>query len=282
MRNESSDSFRLGTLEDTGEMAPVEEAELYDLQLKKTRRRFRWSLVVVVLLFGVLLAAGYLDLKQRFSMQTNSGIREIENISAVFEDRLNELQKRIDDLGNSLTKDMAALDQKTVVWQKDLAAVRQTVDKLDVSGVVKKEQQGVLQEVRKELAPLEQRIKAIQSDLGGLEQKMVSRITPLSESLASNTQKVEALQNRLGPQSGELVNKDVLDLELLKLRNAYRQNLTDEIAGLEKKIGLLVEKVERLESRLAPGAASSPLPSPSAAGKTPPKGNPGIQEQTLP
>jgi len=279
MNAKDSDSFRLGTLTDTGEIAPVvDDVERFELQLKKVKRRLRWFMVLIILLVAILLAAGYWDLKNRFSMQANSGIREIENISAVFEDRFNELQKRIDDVGNSFSEEMAALDQKTVVWQKDLAALRQTVEKLDVSGVVAKEQKAVLQEVRKELAPLDERVKALQSELAALDKKiqsqMQSQITPLSQTLAGNTQKIEALQNRIGPLSGELVNRDMLDLELLKLRKANRQALNEQVSGLDKQIRLLTEQVDRLERRLA--AATSP------AASTPTGNAAGIQEQPLP
>jgi archaellum component FlaC len=284
MSANDSDSFRLGTLDDTGEIAPpVNDVELFELQLKKVKRRLRWFMFLLILLVAILFSAGYVDLKNRFSMQTNSGIREIENISTVFEDRFNELQKRIDDVGNSLSQEMTALDQKTVVSQKDLAALRQTIEKLDVSGVVEKKQKAILQEVRKEVAPLDQRIKSLQSELAVLDKKLQSQLQPLSESLASNTQRIEALKNRIGPLSGEIVNRDMLDLELLKLRKAYRQSMTEEISGLDKQLRLLSEKVERLERRLASGiapAGSSGAPSGSAPPST---GNTtGIQEQPLP
>ena len=283
MSANDSDSFRLGTLDDTGETAPpVDDVELFELQLKKVKRRLRWFMFLMILLVAILFAAGYVDLKNRFSMQANSGIREIENISAVFEDRFNELQKRIDDVGNSFSQEMTALDQKTVVSQKDLAALRQTIEKLDVSGVVEKKQKAILQEIRKEVAPLDQRIKSLQSGLAALDKKMQSQVKPLSESLASNTQRIEALKNRLGPLSGEIVNRDMLDLELLKLRKAYRQSMTDEISGLDKQVRLLSEKVERLERRLAAGIA------PAGSSGTPGNAQPstgsttGIQEQPLP
>ena len=277
-----SDSFRLGTFEETAEIAQVDDSELLELQLKKVRRRFRWYMFLLILLVVILFAVGYWDLNNRFSMRTNSGIREIENISTVFEDRFNELQKRIDDVGNSLSQEMTALDQKTVVWQKDLATFRQTIEKLDLSGAVAKEQKAILEEVRKEIGPLDQRLKALQGELGALEKKLVSQVTPLSESLAGNTQKIESLQNRIGPMTGEIVSRDMLDLELLKIRKAYQQSISDEVSGLGKQVRLLTEKVERLEGRLASGITPS--------GGTGASGNPqpttrntsGIQEQTLP
>ena len=284
MSIQDSGSFRLGSLDDTGEVSQVqtEDVELFEIQLKKTKRRFRWSLFLLLVLFGAVFTVGYLDLKKRFSMQSTSGIREIENVSAVLEDRLNELQKRIDDLATSSAQDMTALDQKTVVWQKDLAKLRQTVEKLDVSGTVEKERKSVLQEVRKEIGPLEKRIASMRTDIDGIEPKMDSKITPLSESVTSTKQKVEALQNRIGPLSGGIVDRDTLDLELLKIRKSYRQSISDEISGLDRQIRLLSEKIERLESRMTDGTVSSAPSKQPGAGQPVPTGNTGIQEQTLP
>ena len=282
MSDKDTDSFRLGTFEDTREIPPTEDNEIVELQIKALNRRFRWLLVVLIFVVGGLFVAGYMDLKNRFSVQETSGIREIHNISTILEDRLNELQKRLDDLATTLTKEMAALDKKTVVWQKDLTTLRQRVETLDVSGVVKREKKAVLQAVRKDLEPLDQKMSSIQSDLAGVEKKLSAQVTPLSQGVTQNTKAIETLQARFGPASGEIVNKDQMDLELLKIKKAYRQNLAAEISGLEKQIRLLVERLERLE--IAP-PASNPRPTASGnpkAGSNAPAGNTGIQEQNLP
>ena len=282
MSNKDTDSFRLGTFEDSKEILPTEDNEIVDLQIKALNRRFRWLLVVLILVVGGLFAAGYVDLKNRFSVQKTSGIREIHNISAILEDRLNELQKRLDDFDAKIAKETAELDQKTVVLQKDLAALRQRVETLDLSGAVKKEQQAFLQTVRKDLEPLDQKMTSIQSDLAGVEKKLTAQVAPLSTGLTQNTKAIETLQARFGPASGELVNKDQMDLELLKIKKAYRQNLAAEISGLEKQIRLLVERLERLE--ISPPAGTS-RQTPSGipqTGSNAPAGNAGIQEQNLP
>ncbi len=281
MTDKNTGSFRLGTLEDTREVQPVEDNELVELQVKKLNRRFRWLLIITIFVIGGLFTVGYLDLKNRFSVQKNSGTREIQNISAIFEDRLNELQKRSEDLENALKKEVAALDQKTVVWQKDLATLRDMVEKLDLSGAVKKEQKAVLQEIRKDIEPLDQKIKSIQSDLAGIEQKILTQVTPLSESLARHAKDVENLKAIIGPAHGEIVNKDQMELELLKIKKAYRQNLAAEISGLEKQIRLLVERMEKLEIKPSPGASRPATSGQPKTGSTTNPGNTGIQEQTL-
>ena len=275
MTNKETGSFRLGTLDDTRETPSVDDHELVDLQVKKLNRRFVWFLLITIVIMGALLIVGYLDLKNRFATQASSGSREIENISAIFEDRFNEIQKQLEDLSASFSKEMSALDQKTVVWQKDLSTLRTTVDKLDLDGAVKKEQKAILQAVQKEIAPLEKRIKTIQADLGGLEKKFKADMAPLSKALAVNTQKMNNLQDRFGPASGQLVNKDQMDLEMLKIKKAYQQNLASEISGLEKQIRLLMERVERIESRPAPAASKT------GTTNTQNQSNANIQEQNL-
>ena len=253
MSEKDTGSFRFGTLEDAEALPLSEDSALVELQVRKIGRRFWWLLVVMVLLVGGLFTAGYIDLKNRFSAQKTTGIREIENISAVFQDRLDEFQNRLEGIEASFSKEMAALDQKTVVWQKDLAALRKTVEQLDLSGAVAEEQKAILAEVRKEVAPLDQKVQTLRSELTALDKKVAARIEPLNQSLAQNTQAITSLQERLGPIAGQIVDKDQMDLELLKLKKAHRQNVSDEISGLQKQIGLLTERLQRLESRLASG-----------------------------
>lgn len=282
MNDKDTDSFRLGTFEETREMPVEEDRELVDLQIRKLQRRFRWFVLIVLLVVGGLFTAGYLDLKNRFSMQQTSGTREIENIAAVFQDRLDEFQNRMDGLEASLNKDMAALDQKTVVWQKDLAGLRQTVEKLDLSGAVKKEQKALLQSVRKELEPMDQNLQALKSDMADFEKKMAAQMTPISESLERNAKEVQGLQKRIGPAFGEIVNKDQMDLELLKIKKAYRQNLAAEISGLEKQLRLLAERLERLEAKPAPKAVAPATPRPAQPVPSTGPDGAGIDEQNLP
>lgn len=273
MPENDSSGFRFGALDkDPEDISIQEDHEFIEWQARKINRRFWWLLFVMILLVGGLFSAGYLDLKNRFSVQQSSGIREIENISAVFEDRLNEYQNRLDGLETTFSKEIEALDQKTVVWQKDLATLRASVEKLDPSGAVEKGQKTILQEVRRNIAPLEQKLAALEADLSAIEKKVAAQVAPLAESLAKNTAQISRLQNRIGPVSGTIVDKDTMDLELLKLRKAQSQSLAAEVAGLERRIGLLIERVQRLESR--------PLPSttPPASGTQPG----GIQEQPLP
>lgn len=277
MREKDTGSFRFGTLEDSSEIPLSEDTGLTDLQIRKIGRRFWWLLVVMILLVGGLFTAGYIDLTNRFSIQKTTGIREIENIATVFQDRLDEFQQRLTGLETSLNEQMAALDQKTVVWQKDLATLRKTVEGLDLSGAVAKEQKAILQEVRKEMGPLTQRIEALQRELSSLDKQLAERVAPLSESLARNTQALANLQTRIGPVAGQIVDKDQMDLELLKIKKAYRQTLSAEISGLQKQIGLLTERLERLESRpsLRPTA-------PAATGQPDNATGGGIREQPLP
>jgi chromosome segregation ATPase len=280
MTDKGTGSFRLGTLDETRETAPIDDSELIDLEVGKASKRHRWLMVLMFLVIIAVFAAGYVDLKNRFSIQKTSGTRELENIAAVFQDRLDEFQKRLDDLESSIGPELAALDQKTVVSQKDLAALRQKVDKLDLSGAVKKERQALLESVRKQLAPMEQSIQSTRDELAALEKNLETKLAPLNASLTENRKTIEAIQEQVGgPSSGAIVNKDQMDLELLKIKKAYRQNIAAEIAGLEKQIRILEERMGRLEIKPSAGAApsnSTPSGQPAAAG------NASIQEQNIP
>jgi len=281
MSDNDTGSFRLGTLDETRGTAPVEDSDVFELEVGKINRRFRWLLVLTFLVVVGLFIAGYFDLKNRFSVQKTSGTREIENIAAVFQDRLDELEKRFDEFEATMTKELAALDQKTVVSQKDLAALRQSVDKLDLSGAVKKEQKALLESVRKQIAPLDQNVKILATELAALDQKFQAQIPPLSTSLTQAQETIDRIQAQIGPTSGQIVQKDQMDLELLKIKKAYRQNIAAEIAGLEKQMRILKDRMERLEIK-PPSGAAAPGPTGQAPSVPTTAGNTGIQEQNIP
>jgi hypothetical protein len=77
---------------------------------------------------------------------------------------------------------------------------------------------------------------------------------------------------------GQMVGKDQLNLEVLKLRKGYETQQAADRRELEKQIRAAQEQIARLESRLL----RSPTPGGGAPSPTPaPRGGTAIQEQPL-
>ena len=63
-------------------------ADEENLRIRKLGRRINWFAFLISCLFGVLLATGYFDLRQRMSQMDRSGLREIEALTKDLGSRL--------------------------------------------------------------------------------------------------------------------------------------------------------------------------------------------------
>lgn len=115
MMEDETSSFRLGS--EPPEDAPASAAPddgLRRMELKKMARRNRFVTLLLLGLMLLMFAWGYWDLLGRFDRQAHTGNREIKNISAIFEDRLNELDGNFERIEKQLTEDSAKFDKLTV------------------------------------------------------------------------------------------------------------------------------------------------------------------------
>ena len=137
--NETS-SFRLGSgpIEDGPEAPTQEDEQLAQLQFKRLSRRIRITSLLLLLLMIAVFALGYWDLQGRFARQANTGNREIQNITAIFEDRLNQFDQKLADIEKQLEEDFAKVDKLTVKLQKDMGQLKKNLDAIDLSGTIRK------------------------------------------------------------------------------------------------------------------------------------------------
>ena len=144
MTDNETPSFRLGSgpLEDPLETEAPDES-LSQIRIKKLQRRGRLTSFFLQCLTVLLFAWGYWDLQSRFAHQANSGNREIKNISAVFDDRLNQLDQKFVTIENQIGAEFAKLDKLTVKLQKDMGQLQKNLDAIDLSSSIRKEQKAL-------------------------------------------------------------------------------------------------------------------------------------------
>jgi chromosome segregation ATPase len=279
MMEDESSSFRLGSepLEEAPER-PAPDDSLHHIKLKKMARRSR---LITLLLLGLMLlmfAWGYWDLLGRFDRQANTGNREIKNIAAVFEDRLNELDGKFATLETQLTEDVAKFDKLTVKLQTQIGALQKSMEAIDVSGTMRKEKKAMLDQVQKTFAPIKADIDNLSKDLGAFDQRIRDQMRPLEKQVSQTQESLALLQKSVKADANERLTRDDMALELLKVKKSYQQQVMTETGAVRKQVSLLTERLERLESRMRAVRTVAPSPVPAA-----PSG-PGskIQEQNLP
>ena len=275
--NETS-SFRLGSgpIEDAPEPPTQEDDQLAQLQFKRLARRNRITSLLLLFLMIAVFALGYWDLQGRFARQANTGNREIQNITAVFEDRLNQLDQKLADIEKQFGEDFAKVDKLTVKLQKDMGQLQKNLNAIDLSGSIRKEQKALRAQMQKDFAPIKKDIDNLSKNMGAFDKRIKYKMAPLAEQLTTTRNDLTALEKTLKASTAASVSRDALSLEILKVKKAYQQQVAAETSALRKQTGILVERLERLEVKLrdlqrtsvsAPGAGSS-----SGA---------GIQEQNL-
>jgi chromosome segregation ATPase len=225
-----------------------------------------------------MFAWGYWDLLGRFDRQANTGNREIKNIAAVFEDRLNELDGKFATLETQLTEDVAKFDKLTVKLQTQIGALQKSMEAIDVSGTMRKEKKAMLDQVQKTFAPIKADIDNLSKDLGAFDQRIRDQMRPLEKQVSQTQESLALLQKSVKADANERLTRDDMALELLKVKKSYQQQVMTETGAVRKQVSLLTERLERLESRVRAVRTVAPSPVPAA-----PSG-PGskIQEQNLP
>lgn len=276
--NETS-SFRLGSgpIEETPEVAVPDDAVTH-MRIKKYARRAGITSFLLSFALVVVFAWGYWDLQGRFAYQANTGNREIKNITAVFDDRLNELDQKFTTIQKEMVEDFAKMDKLTVKLQKNIDQLEKSMEAIDLSGAMRKEKKAMLAEMQKTFAPIKKDIDNLSQNMGAFDQRIRTQMVPLEEQVKQSRNELARLDQAYKVMAAESIDRDDLALEMLKVKKTYQQQILSETAAVRKQIGLLNEKLERLESKLR-AVKAAPPPAANATGSRP---GSGIQEQNLP
>ncbi len=275
--NETS-SFRLGSgpIEDAPEPPSQEDDQLAQLQFKRLARRNRITSLLLLFLMIAVFALGYWDLQGRFARQANTGNREIQNITAVFEDRLNQLDQKLADIETQFGEGFTKVDKLTVKLQKDMGQLEKNLNAIDLSGSIRKEQKALRAQMQKDFAPIKKDIDNLSKNMGAFDKRIKDQMAPLAEQLNKARNDLTTLEKTLKASTAASVSRDALSLEILKVKKAYQQQVAAETSALRKQTGILVERLERLEVKLRDLQRTS-VSTPGAG----PSSGAGIQEQNL-
>ena len=279
MMEDETSSFRLGSdpLDEAPESTALDDS-LLQLQIKRMARRNRMIVLLLLILMLLLFAWGYWDLQGRFDRQANTGDREIKNIAAVFEDRLNELDGKLGSIGQQLTEDVAKFDKLTVKLQAQIGELQKGMDAIDLSGAMRKEKKAVLDQMQKTFAPIQADIDKLSKDLGAFDKRIRDQLRPLEKQVSKTQESLTLLEKTVKAGADERLTRDDMALELLKVKKSYQQQIVSEAGAVRKQVSLLTERLERLESRVRAVRTTMPSSTPPVPAGSGSK----IQEQNLP
>jgi DNA repair exonuclease SbcCD ATPase subunit len=280
MSDDDSRTFTLGSLEERTPLpaATPAEAQRGLQQIATVNRRITRVALLLLTLMLALGSAGYWEFRQQMRQRQDVEMREVTALAQVLRSDMDALTQRLEAIESGLAEGRQKTEKEIILLRKETDDLQKRLQSIDVSGAVQKQQAALLAQVTASQEPLQKELKALTSRTTALDAR-VNEIGGVSSAGAEKTAtEVAQLKKRLEQLDGQMVGKDQLNLEMLKVRKAYETQLATERRELEKQIRSALEQLARLESRLGRGAT----PGATTVPGTPPRTGAPIREQPLP
>jgi chromosome segregation ATPase len=255
-----------------------EEAE--ERRLEKLSHRVTILSILIPVIVGAVFYITYRDISSRVSRSQDTGAMEIQNLSAQLEEKYAALSARYGDLETALTQKLEALNKAVQTITANLKTAEDTVNKISATKADKKDQEDALAKmdtaltpIRKELetlAPLRSDLKVVTAELATLDKSLQQQLLALTANVDKALKDLTQIQSQTTTLSQQKLDKDDLELELLKARKNYQRDLDLTKATIDKRLDSILGKIKELEK-----VSQAPLPVPKSAGTG------GIMEQNI-
>jgi hypothetical protein len=285
MSEDDSRTFTLGSLEERTaltaakpDLAAAPDAAAGSPPLVKVNRRITRVAFLLLLLMLAVGAGIYWDLRQQLRQRQDVELQEMTALVQQLRAGLEGLAQRLDAVESGLAESRQKTDKELALLRKEGDELQKRIQGIDVSGAVQKQQAALLAQVTAAQEPLQKEMKTLTGRVTALDARLNEFAGVAGSTGEKAAAEVAQLKKRLEQLEGQMVGKDQLNLEMLKLRKGYETQQAADRRELEKQIRAAQEQIARLESRLlrapTPGAGA---PSPTPA----PRGGTAIQEQPL-
>ena len=259
----------------------IYQEEARDRRVEKLSHRVTIISILIPVLIGVIFYIAYREITGRVSQSQDTGAMEIQNLSSQLEENFAKLSVKYGELEAALTQKLEALEKVDRSMKANLKQAEDTVAKINATKVDKKDQEDAIAKIDKALNPIRQELKSIKSvttdmqtqtkDLkqqlaalsANLNQLSASTEKTLKESAAIHTKELTAIQSELSTLSGRKMDKDALQLELLKARKLFQRDLDTTKSAIDKRLTSMLRKIKDLEK-----VVQAPLSSAGTSGQT--------------
>jgi DNA repair exonuclease SbcCD ATPase subunit len=319
MKNQDASSFRFRMTDDSpGHHLPE---ELESRRSKRSGKRATWLAILISLIVGAAAVWGYVDLKKGVNTLRQSDVIEVQKLSedlnskfsslsiqyAKLEESVNTLQESFKGFGESFDKKVLSLDEIFIVFEKttsslknDLKKTQQTLNELNVTKSDKKELSAVLDKFEKQVTPIDQRLKDMETRIKDLDENLTQELAEVSGTLQKvkvELNKFEKIQQEVTTLSTSKLDQKGLENELKdqedrlqKDLRRFRQELDkkdENIKDMQDQIQELMKfkALSEIKKRIQPLESTSPAkesPQPSPAEPQSTEKQPAPTEQTLP
>lgn len=258
-----------------GNEEPVSEQTLYqeeakDRRLEKLGHRVTIISILIPVIIGAVFYIAYRNVSSKVIQGQDTGAMEIQNLSAQLEEKYNVLLAKYGDLEASLAQKLETLEKADKTIKNSLKEAEDTVNKINATKADKKDQQDAIAKIdtalvpiHKELealGPLRSDLNAVTAELASLNKNFQQQMAALSTNVDQTLKGLTQVRSEVAALSERKLDRDDLELELLKARKSYQRDLDITKAALDKRLDSLLEKIKSLEK-----VAEAPLAAPKSA-----------------
>lgn len=249
--------------------------ELKDLRVEKLSQRVTLLTILLPCLIAVTIYFGYQNLSGRVSQGHDTGSLEIQRLTKKLEDLSKNFNEKLitfsttlstqdKDFGTSIEGRLVAIKKDVGILQhnfkslngdlkRDLKQNQDTIEKLIASKADKKSQAVAVEKINASIKPLQEELKKLtilRQDLKAVSdviKKMESQLTSKLEALIADTQQhgkdydqIQAsmieLSNNTTKLSKKTVDKDILALEVFKLKKNFQNQISKEVTNINQRL----------------------------------------------
>jgi len=270
---------------------PESERTLYqdeakDRRVEKISHRVTIISILIPVLIGVVFYIAYRDVTSRVSQSQDTGSMEIQNLSTQLQDKFDEISSKYGELEASLVQKLAALEKVDKAMKANLKNAKDTVSKINATKADKKDQQDAIAKIDTTLNPIRKELKDLSTmrndlktftaELQSLDTDVQQKLTTMSANVDKALQNLTTIQSDMSAMSNQKLDKDTLQLELLKAKKSYQKELNLTKTALDKRLTSILRKIRDLEK-----IAQAPLAAPKPSGGSSSSGSANIVEQEI-
>ncbi|GAB6908887.1 hypothetical protein DESC_300034 [Desulfosarcina cetonica] len=295
--NEHDDSGRFTIRDDIPDADAVEvpeaEATADTLRLDRLNARVTQVAVLLSILLIVVVAAGYLDIKNRIEKTQNYGTMGVQSLSNDLASRFSNLSLKQAKIEEQLETQAKALEAANAAMQanlkKSVAEFQQRVANKPDQAALEEITQKTANAIKKttdDIAGLRKELTALDAAFEKFDGELAGQIQRIADGLKADQGQLAQLEKRTKALSSNQLNKESLDLALRLERLSLQEMVKEKFSVVDKKLAAVQKSQATLKQRLdtlAKARATSPPSSTKPVAPstyTPPKPSSGIPERS--
>jgi DNA repair exonuclease SbcCD ATPase subunit len=280
----NQDRFRFEPGDEEPELT-VPDEELQK-RIKRLSQRISFLTLLLPSLIAIVIYVAYHDLTQRLIRTQSSDLQSLQRLTTDVEHKIDPMNARLGNVESTLAK-LTDVQNSIQVLREELRKSDTAMEKINAAKVERKEIEEAIQRhetmlaamgkdlqglskdlqtlapMREELGAsttLRNEIQSLSTRLQKLESGLGKDLTGLAGYMERTKSDLEKLKSDLNGLQARKLDRDAMELEVLKTKRLYQLALDQEIGRIDKALTTLQRRLEQVERAFGSKSGAPPLP----------------------